>query len=98
MNVRVSSVTSGPFVSFVSFVVKRSDSPADQHGANRKPGADRRQQHQIALLQAPAAHRVVQRERNRRRRRIAERSMLMITLSGATPSFSVADWIMRRFA
>ena len=39
---------------------------------DREPGADRREQHEVALLQTARRDRVVQRERNRRGGRVAE--------------------------
>src|SRR4051812_29599177 len=49
-----------------------SKPPAQEYRAHREPGADRGEQHQLTFLQLPRAHRVVQRQRNRRRRRVAE--------------------------
>ena len=48
------------------------EAPPKQHGPNGEARADRREQHEIALLQASRTNRVVQRERDRRRRRVAE--------------------------
>src|SRR5262249_47061255 len=49
-----------------------SDTPAQQYGSDREPRADRREQYQIPLLEPSRAHGVVERERNRCRRRVAE--------------------------
>src|SRR5262245_46126655 len=46
--------------------------PAKQYAADRKPRADRREQHEVPFLESSGADGVVQRERNRRRRRVAE--------------------------
>ena len=73
--------------------------PPQQHGADREPGADRRQQHEVALLQPAAAHGVVQRQRDRGRRRVAEPlDVDDRPSSGRAPSFSAADWMIRRLA
>src|SRR5450759_1889300 len=42
-----------------------SETPAQQHRAHREPGADRAQEHEIALLQASLAPRVGERQRDR---------------------------------
>src|SRR5690349_4813959 len=46
--------------------------PTEQHCPDCEARTDRRQQNQIALLQTATADRIIQRERDRRRRRIAE--------------------------
>ena len=47
-------------------------SPAQQHRPDREAGADRREQHEVPFFESAGAHRIVQGERNRRRRRVAE--------------------------
>ena len=63
-----------------------------------KPGADRRQQDQIALLQPAGLDRIVERQRDRRGGGVAEASMLMTTFSSGRPMRSAADMMMRLFA
>ena len=72
--------------------------PSDQHRAHRETGADRREQHEVALLQPAAADRIVQRQRNRRGGGVAEPLDVDDRPCRASPSFSVADWMMRRLA
>ena len=48
------------------------ESPAQQHRANREPGANRREQHETPLLQRPGTDGVIERQRNRGRRGVAE--------------------------
>ena len=68
-----------------------SEPPAQQYGADRESRADGGQQHQIAFLQPSGADGVIHASGIVAAVVLPNRSMLMITLSGSMPSFSVAD-------
>src|SRR5256885_2121857 len=75
-SMRSAAFTAAAFVSFVNLcalcAVGASESPSQKYGTHREAGADRGEQYELPLLQLPRAQCVVQRERYRRRRRIAE--------------------------
>ena len=72
--------------------------PSQQHGAHREARADRREQHQVPLLQPVLPDRVGERQRDRRRGRVAVHLEVDDDLVVRRPSRSATAVMMRRFA